>query len=125
MAQVPPFASPAEPRSSTFWAFLCGVGIPSVLGVIRKMLSAPPRDAMPRYAAAVVGAALVYGIEQLLTDDLARCIVALSTMAVALGEQVLEAEINPLFVLPVGLPNNFQLDTTAEITCDWRDGDVW
>jgi len=28
-------------------------------------------------------------------------------------------------VLPVGLPNNFQLDTTAEITCDWRDGDVW
>jgi aminoglycoside 2'-N-acetyltransferase I len=26
-----------------------------------------------------------------------------------------------LFVLPVDL----ELDTTAEITCDWRDGDVW
>ena len=26
-----------------------------------------------------------------------------------------------LFVLPIGL----QLDTTAELTCDWRDGDVW
>lgn len=26
-----------------------------------------------------------------------------------------------LFVLPIGL----ELDTTAEITCDWRDGDVW
>src|SRR5438445_4023822 len=76
MAQVPPFASPAEPRSSTFWAFLCGVGIPSVLGVIRKMLSAHPRDAMPRYAAAVIGAVVVYGIEQLLTDDFARCAVA-------------------------------------------------
>jgi diguanylate cyclase (GGDEF)-like protein len=31
---------------------------------------------MPRYAAAVIGAALVYAIEQLLTDDLARCAVA-------------------------------------------------
>ncbi len=30
-----------------------------------------------------------------------------------------------LFVLPVALPNNLALDTTAEITCDWRDGDVW
>jgi aminoglycoside 2'-N-acetyltransferase I len=28
---------------------------------------------------------------------------------------------NDLFVLPVTL----DLDTTAEITCDWRDGDVW
>jgi aminoglycoside 2'-N-acetyltransferase I len=26
-----------------------------------------------------------------------------------------------LFVLPVDV----ELDTTAEITCDWRDGDVW
>ncbi|WP_299556612.1 GNAT family N-acetyltransferase [uncultured Mycolicibacterium sp.] len=26
-----------------------------------------------------------------------------------------------LFVLPVGI----ELDTTAELTCDWRDGDVW
>jgi aminoglycoside 2'-N-acetyltransferase I len=26
-----------------------------------------------------------------------------------------------LFVLPIGV----ELDTTAEITCDWRDGDVW
>ena len=24
-----------------------------------------------------------------------------------------------------GLPNDLELDTTAEITCDWRDGDVW
>ncbi len=30
-----------------------------------------------------------------------------------------------LFVLPVALPDNLTLDTTAEITCDWRDGDVW
>jgi len=28
-------------------------------------------------------------------------------------------------VLPVGLPNDLELDTTAEITCDWRGGDVW
>jgi aminoglycoside 2'-N-acetyltransferase I len=28
---------------------------------------------------------------------------------------------NGLFVLPVSV----ELDTTAEITCDWRDGDVW
>ena len=31
---------------------------------------------MPRYAAAVLGAAFIYGIEQLLTDDFARCVVA-------------------------------------------------
>ncbi|MDT5189748.1 MAG: aminoglycoside 2-N-acetyltransferase, partial [Mycobacterium sp.] len=30
-----------------------------------------------------------------------------------------------LFVLPVGLPDEMELDTTDEITCDWRDGDVW
>lgn len=30
-----------------------------------------------------------------------------------------------LFVLPVSLPDNLELDTTTEITCDWRDGDVW
>jgi aminoglycoside 2'-N-acetyltransferase I len=30
-----------------------------------------------------------------------------------------------LYVFPVGLPNDLTLDTTAEITCDWRDGDVW
>jgi aminoglycoside 2'-N-acetyltransferase I len=28
---------------------------------------------------------------------------------------------NGLFVLPVDV----ELDTTAEITCDWRHGDVW
>nr|WP_090344536.1 GNAT family N-acetyltransferase [Mycolicibacterium malmesburyense] len=28
---------------------------------------------------------------------------------------------NALFVLPVSV----ELDTAAEITCDWRDGDVW
>jgi aminoglycoside 2'-N-acetyltransferase I len=28
---------------------------------------------------------------------------------------------NGLFVLPVSV----DVDTTAEITCDWRDGDVW
>ena len=32
---------------------------------------------------------------------------------------------NGLFVLPITLPNNLELDTTAEITCDWREGDVW
>jgi len=31
---------------------------------------------MPRYAAAVIGAALVYGIEQVVTDDFARCAIA-------------------------------------------------
>jgi aminoglycoside 2'-N-acetyltransferase I len=30
-----------------------------------------------------------------------------------------------LFVLPVALPSHLELDTTAEIACDWRDGDVW
>ena len=30
---------------------------------------------------------------------------------------------NGLFVLPVAY--RLELDTTAEITCDWRDGDVW
>ena len=30
-----------------------------------------------------------------------------------------------LFVLPVALPAGMTLDTTADITCDWRDGDVW
>jgi aminoglycoside 2'-N-acetyltransferase I len=29
------------------------------------------------------------------------------------------------FVLPVDLPNGMTLDTTAELTCDWRNGDVW
>ncbi|OBG12061.1 aminoglycoside 2'-N-acetyltransferase [Mycolicibacterium celeriflavum] len=32
---------------------------------------------------------------------------------------------NALFVLPVSLPDGMVLDTSAEITCDWRDGDVW
>ena len=30
-----------------------------------------------------------------------------------------------LYVLPVALPQGLELDTTTEITCDWRDGDVW
>ena len=30
-----------------------------------------------------------------------------------------------LFVLPIDLPTGLELDITAEITCDWRDGDVW
>lgn len=30
-----------------------------------------------------------------------------------------------LFVLPIDLPDGIELDTTAELTCDWRDGDVW
>jgi aminoglycoside 2'-N-acetyltransferase I len=30
-----------------------------------------------------------------------------------------------LFVLPIALPDGGELDLTAEITCDWRDGDVW
>src|SRR4029077_451960 len=37
---------------------------------------AHPRGAMPRYAAAVIGAAVIYLIEQVLTDDFARCAVA-------------------------------------------------
>ncbi|MCV7281561.1 GNAT family N-acetyltransferase [Mycolicibacterium flavescens] len=32
---------------------------------------------------------------------------------------------NGLFVLPVNLPDGLELDTTAAITCDWRDGDPW
>jgi aminoglycoside 2'-N-acetyltransferase I len=28
---------------------------------------------------------------------------------------------NAVFVLPVSV----EVDTTAEIVCDWRDGDVW
>ena len=32
---------------------------------------------------------------------------------------------NALFVLPVSLPDGLGLDTAAEITCDWREGDVW
>lgn len=31
------------------------------------------------------------------------------------------ADDQALFVLPVGV----ELDTAADITCDWRDGDVW
>ncbi|MGV0807903.1 aminoglycoside N-acetyltransferase AAC(2')-Ib [Mycolicibacterium setense] len=30
-----------------------------------------------------------------------------------------------VFVLPVDLPAGIDFDTSAEITCDWRDGDVW
>src|SRR3989441_11259998 len=75
-AQVPPFASPAEVGIGTFGAFPRGLAVPSVLGVIRKLLSAHPRGALPRYIAAVIGAAFVYGVEQLLKDDFARCVVA-------------------------------------------------
>lgn len=75
-ALIPPFASPRETAIGTFWAFPTLRMVPSVLVVMRKLLSAHPRGAMPRYAAAIVGAALVYGIEQLLTDDFARCAVA-------------------------------------------------
>ena len=74
--RIPPFASPAEAAISTFWAFPDAPGVPSVFSVIRKLLAAHPRGATPRYAAAVIGAAFVYGIEQLLSDDFARCVVA-------------------------------------------------
>jgi aminoglycoside 2'-N-acetyltransferase I len=30
-----------------------------------------------------------------------------------------------LFVLPAGLPVDIALNATADLTCDWRDGDVW
>lgn len=30
-----------------------------------------------------------------------------------------------LFVLPVALPDDLELDTGDDITCDWRPGDVW
>src|SRR5437879_3667830 len=75
-ARIPPFASPAEAGIGTFWAFSNARAVPSVFSVIRKLLSAHSRGAMPRYAAAVLGAAFIYGIEQLLTDDFARCVVA-------------------------------------------------
>jgi diguanylate cyclase (GGDEF)-like protein len=84
--QVPPFASPADARNSTFWAFPSVGQVPSVFGVMRTLLSSHPRGAMPRYAAAVIAAALVYGIEQLLTDDFARAAAADSAWtAAALG----------------------------------------
>src|SRR5437867_7232526 len=75
-AQVPPFASPAEAAIGTFWAFLRARSVSSVFHVIRKLRAARARGAMPRYAAAVIGAAVIYGIEQVLTDDFARCVVA-------------------------------------------------
>ena len=76
ISRIPPFASPAEAAISTFWAFPSARSVPSVFTVIRKLLAAHPRGAMPRYLAAVIGAALVFGVEQLLTDDFARCAVA-------------------------------------------------
>src|SRR5439155_1374477 len=48
--RIPPLASPAEAAISTFWAFPRAPGVPSVLGVIRKLLAAHPRGATPRYA---------------------------------------------------------------------------
>src|SRR5207247_3962053 len=62
--RIPPFASPAEAGIGTFWAFSNARAVPSVFSVIRKLLSAHSRGAIPRYAAAVLGAAFVYGIEQ-------------------------------------------------------------
>jgi diguanylate cyclase (GGDEF)-like protein len=44
--------------------------------VIRKLLAAHPRGATPRYAAAVIGAAFVYAVEQFITDDFVRCAIA-------------------------------------------------
>ena len=76
ISRIPRFASPAKAAISTFWAFPRARAVPSVFTVIRKLLSAHARGAIPRYAAAVFGAAVVYGIEQLLTDDFARCAVA-------------------------------------------------
>jgi diguanylate cyclase (GGDEF)-like protein len=40
------------------------------------VLSAHPRGALPRYIAAVIGAAFVYTVEQLLADDFSRFVVA-------------------------------------------------
>jgi diguanylate cyclase (GGDEF)-like protein len=74
--RIPPFASPAEAAISTCGAFPRTLAVPSVISVIRKLLSAHPRGTTPRYAAAIIGAALVYAIEQLLTDDFARRVVA-------------------------------------------------
>jgi len=74
--QVPPFASPAEPAIGTFWAFPRGSRVPSVFTVIRKLMSAHPRGTTPRYATLIIGAGLVYALEQLLTDEFARCVVA-------------------------------------------------
>src|SRR4029077_4644500 len=74
--RIPPLASPVETAISTFWAFRRAVALSSVFSVIRKLLAAHPRGATPRYAAAVIGAAVIYLIEQVLTDDFARCAVA-------------------------------------------------
>src|SRR5258706_11630580 len=74
--RIPPSASPTEVAISTFWAFPRARRVPSVLSVIRRLLSAHPRGTMPRYAAAIIAAVVVYGIELLLTDDFARCVVA-------------------------------------------------
>ena len=30
-----------------------------------------------------------------------------------------------LFVLPVAVAADVDLDVTGDIACDWRDGDVW
>jgi diguanylate cyclase (GGDEF)-like protein len=73
---IPPFASPAKAAIGTFWAFRAAVAVPSVLVVIRKLLSAHARGAMPRYTAAILGAAVVYGIEQAPVDDFARSAVS-------------------------------------------------
>ena len=74
--QIPPFASPGEVALGTFWVFLGAPAVPSVLGVIVRLLSAHPRGAAPRYVAALIGALLVYAVEQLITDTFARCVVA-------------------------------------------------
>jgi len=34
-------------------------------------------------------------------------------------------EEETLFLLPVDLPVGTELDFSADITCDWRAGDVW
>jgi diguanylate cyclase (GGDEF)-like protein len=74
--QSPPFASPAERRSGTFWAFLSGPRVRSVFTVIRKILHAHSRGAMPRYLTVVIGAVVIYVLEQLIADDFARCAIA-------------------------------------------------
>jgi diguanylate cyclase (GGDEF)-like protein len=60
----------------TFAAFRARATVPSVLRVKASWRGALARGSSARYVAAIVAAALVYGLEQLMPDALSRCAVA-------------------------------------------------
>ena len=68
--------SPATHVFGTFWVFRCARVIPSVFVVIRRILDAHPRGATARYVTLILGAALVYTIEQAVPDMFWRCVLA-------------------------------------------------